>query len=112
MLHARSLCSRVGSVRDQRQWQRRTRPWKPKQKVETHGRPKSPCWSRCLEGQTYLAAAKAAPGKEYAVEDGYFVLGDNTMDSDDSRFEGAIPGRRIVGRARAIIWPLGRIRLL
>jgi signal peptidase I len=41
-----------------------------------------------------------------------FVMGDNRCDSTDSRAFGAIPISSIVGRAFAIIWPLGRFRLL
>lgn len=41
--------------------------------------------------------------------DGYYVLGDDTRDSDDSRFIGPVARKRIVGRAWLIFWPLSRI---
>ena len=41
--------------------------------------------------------------------DGYFVLGDDTRDSQDSRFEGPVERRRIVGRVWLRIWPPRRI---
>lgn len=34
----------------------------------------------------------------------YFVMGDNRDDSIDSRSRGLVPGSRIVGRARLILW--------
>lgn len=40
----------------------------------------------------------------------YYVMGDNRTDSEDSRFFGPIPKSLIVGRAVAVIWPLGHIK--
>jgi signal peptidase I len=40
--------------------------------------------------------------------DGYYVLGDELKDSDDSRFNGPVPARRVMGRAWLIIWPWKR----
>jgi signal peptidase I len=34
-----------------------------------------------------------------------YVLGDNRADSEDSRFFGPVPERRLIGRAVAAIWP-------
>jgi signal peptidase I len=45
-------------------------------------------------------------------EDSYFVLGDNSAVSRDSRQWGAISGDRLIGSPFLILWPLSRIRLL
>jgi len=42
----------------------------------------------------------------------YFVLGDNSAFSHDSRFWGFVPKRLLIGRALYIFWPLNRIRTL
>ena len=44
----------------------------------------------------------------YECGEGYYVLGDFTRDSDDSRFNGSIPPERIIGRAWLILGPKGR----
>jgi signal peptidase I len=45
------------------------------------------------------------PASEYTVsQDAYFVLGDNRSSSLDSRFFGAVPAGRIVGKAFLIYW--------
>jgi signal peptidase I len=36
----------------------------------------------------------------------YFVLGDNTMNSHDSRYWGAIPRDRVVGKHAFVFWPI------
>jgi signal peptidase I len=49
----------------------------------------------------------------------YFLLGDNTMDSDDSRFwlpfkahqSGAMPADKIISRVAGVIWPPARWRI-
>lgn len=40
----------------------------------------------------------------------YFMLGDNTAHSTDSRFFGWVPEENILGRATCIWWPLNRLR--
>lgn len=45
-------------------------------------------------------------------EDNYFVLGDNSGSSQDSRFWGFVPKKNILGKAILIYWPLKRIRLI
>ena len=42
-------------------------------------------------------------------QDEYFVLGDNTRNSFDSRYWGAVPRKNIIGRATRIYWPFNRI---
>ena len=50
------------------------------------------------------------PGPVHIPKGEYFVMGDNRTDSEDSRFFGPIPKSLIVGRAVAVIWPLGHIK--
>ncbi|HSV44103.1 MAG TPA: signal peptidase I, partial [Candidatus Bathyarchaeia archaeon] len=42
----------------------------------------------------------------------FFVLGDNSASSADSRFWGFVPEQNVIGKADLIYWPLPRIRLL
>ncbi|MEO8495194.1 MAG: signal peptidase I, partial [Planctomycetota bacterium] len=47
-------------------------------------------------------------GQEFKCESGYYVLGDDTVDSDDSRFNGCVLPQEIVGRAWMILAPASR----
>ncbi|NQT95919.1 MAG: signal peptidase I [Candidatus Omnitrophica bacterium] len=52
-------------------------------------------------------------GKAIKVPEGaYFVLGDNSASSRDSRYWGFVPKKNMVGKAFVIYWPLTRIRIL
>lgn len=45
-------------------------------------------------------------------EEMYYVLGDNSASSHDSRFWGFVPKRLLIGKAVCIFWPPRRIRIL
>ena len=52
-------------------------------------------------------------GKSIHVPEGnYFVLGDNSGSSLDSRYWGYVPRRNLIGRAFLIFWPFHRLRNL
>jgi len=44
--------------------------------------------------------------------DSYFVLGDNSGSSHDSRYWGFVPKKDVIGKAEFIFWPLNRIRVI
>jgi signal peptidase I len=56
----------------------------------------------------YLRFGNLSSIKPFSVGDGYYVLGDDTKDSDDSRFNGPMHADRIVGRAWLIVYPFSR----
>ncbi len=58
---------------------------------------------------TYYAYGNLIGGKERAVGNGYYVLGDDSIDSQDSRYEGSLARERIEARAWLIVWPPGRM---
>ena len=61
-----------------------------------------------FENIEYLAG-KFGVEEPYKVPDNcFFVLGDNSANSHDSRFFGAVPQSNLIGRAYKIYWPLGR----
>jgi signal peptidase I len=50
---------------------------------------------------------RLAPGDQYTVEPGhFFVMGDNTMNSLDSRFWGDFPATQVIGKSFFVYWPI------
>jgi len=45
-------------------------------------------------------------------KDSYFVLGDNSASSQDSRYWGFVPAKNILGEAMVVYWPPQRIRII
>ncbi len=45
-------------------------------------------------------------------ENSFFVLGDNSANSMDSRYWGYVPEEKLVGKAFVIHWPIKRMKLL
>jgi signal peptidase I len=60
----------------------------------------------------YYPYGNLAAGHPTSCGTGYYVLGDDSVDSQDSRFEGPIEPGRVSGRAWLIVWPLRRVGLV
>lgn len=59
--------------------------------------------------QGYLPGGRLSAGNEVVVPDkNYFMLGDNTLWSGDSRYWGFVPRTNIVGKASFVFWPFTR----
>lgn len=50
--------------------------------------------------------------KVFVPDERYYVLGDNSASSQDSRYWGFVPKKNIVGEAMVVYWPLKRIRVI
>ncbi len=56
----------------------------------------------------YFPAGNVLADKPVACGSGYFVLGDNAMDSDNTRFNEPVRPEQVIGRAWLILGPAGR----
>lgn len=55
----------------------------------------------------------ALAGEKLVVPaDSYFVLGDNSASSKDSRYWGFVPKDNLLGQAMIVYWPLNRIKAI
>lgn len=61
-----------------------------------------------LEFLEYFPFGNLTAGATVDCGDGYYVLGDDSKDSDDSRFNGPVPPEEITGRAWFILAPAER----
>jgi signal peptidase I len=57
----------------------------------------------------YYAYGNVSNGQRVDCGEAYYVLGDDSRDSWDSRFEGPVPKAKIAGRVWLRVWPLSRI---
>lgn len=62
-----------------------------------------------LRGIKYLDAGNLSGGREVECGTGYYVLGDDSRDSYDSRFTGPVPPSDFRGRAAFVYWPRSRM---
>ncbi len=62
-----------------------------------------------LKKLNYFPFGKLVADQEFRCEEGYFVLGDDSRDSADSRFEGTFGHHQLTARPRLVFWPLDRI---
>lgn len=65
-----------------------------------------------LDGVEYWAFGNLYGGRSAECGRGYYTLGDDSRDSQDSRFEGPLPPDRIAGRPWLILWPPEHIGFL
>jgi len=65
-----------------------------------------------LQGIKYLAYGNLANGKQVSCAEGYFVLGDFSMDSQDSRWLGPVNTSQIRARPWLVVWPLSHLRFV
>lgn len=62
-----------------------------------------------IASRIYYPFGKLRGGKPYTCESGYFVLGDDSRDSYDSRYTGELARDDVDGRAVLIVWPPNRM---
>ena len=68
---------------------------------------------KILNQYYYNRGDYGAKGQSVQVPKGfYYVLGDNSASSMDSRFCGFVPEYYLIGNAELIYWPLNRIRMI
>ncbi len=65
-----------------------------------------------IPNNTYYNTGQYGKQKIHVPENKYFVLGDNSSNSKDSRCWGFVPSENLKGKAFLIYWPLRRIHLL
>jgi len=61
----------------------------------------------------YNSGSLAQDGQKIKVPpDTFFMLGDNSASSHDSRYWGFVPEKNMLGKAVLVYWPLQRIRII
>ncbi len=65
------------------------------------------------EQRSYVSARLVKPTDELVLgKDEYFVIGDNTGNSLDSRYWGPVPKKNIIGKVTRVFWPFTRFNAL
>ena len=65
-----------------------------------------------IADRIYYPAGEYGQGEIIVPPGRYYMLGDNSSNSRDSRFWGFVPGENVIGKAVAIYWPPSRIGLV
>ena len=69
-----------------------------------------------IQNRYYYNRPESDFGKEGQVikvpEGSYYVLGDNSSSSRDSRYWGFVPKKNVLGQAMVVYWPPNRIRVI
>lgn len=67
-----------------------------------------------IKGFKYFNAGEyGKEGKPITIpENSYFVMGDNSANSVDSRFWGFVPADQVTGKVFVIWWPIQRVRII
>lgn len=65
--------------------------------------------------RTYVAPRNSLYGVQFPYtvpKDSYFVMGDNSPNSNDSRFWGHLPASSILGKVVMVFWPTAHARII
>lgn len=65
-----------------------------------------------LRSIRYYALGNLHRGAPVKCEQGHYVLGDDSADIEDSRYEGPVKPDQIADRAWLVLWPMGYMRSL
>jgi signal peptidase I len=92
--------------------------WKPEEGKVSEGKGHIYVDGKRLESPEFAADRAYYPNGKYGrgeirvPEDHYYMLGDNSINSRDSRYWGFVPRENVIGKAVAIYWPPGRAGLI
>jgi signal peptidase I len=92
--------------------------WDPQRDSALHGEGHIYIDGERIQEPAAIASRTYYPDGEYGSRevsvppDHYFMLGDNVLNSRDSRFWGFVPRQNVIGKAVAIYWPPSRIGLV
>ncbi len=67
---------------------------------------------RAIAERYYYNEGMYGEGLIKIPDNAYFVMGDNTRNSKDSRFWGFVPKKNLLGRAFFVYWPLTKMRII